>query len=204
MTVHDDITKSIFPIAFLFTLNDSLFLIPLAGDVEAPISDIEPSLELIQVYLSTESLLKVTSNAKRQLRLLDLYAQRHVHHHFITSRTCRALRDVDLLSWLLDPDSTHTPLAVCTPREEQEENTEEQKRIGQLTENLFHLLNTDSSSDPITSLWSQEIPEKALRQLLEDTRSLHVIVVLFIHLRLSYFPIRLLLFKLPTFMWSCH
>lgn len=48
MTVHDDITKSIFPIAFLFTLNDSLFLIPLAGDVETPISDIEPSLELIK------------------------------------------------------------------------------------------------------------------------------------------------------------
>ena len=184
MTVHDDITKAIFPIAFLFTLNATLFLIPLAGNVETPINDIEPSLQLIQVYLSTESLLKVTSNAKRQLRLLDLYAQRHIHHHFITSRTCRSLRDVDLLAWLLDPDSTHTPLAVCTPREEQEENTEgEQKGEQRLIESLYHILHTESSSDlSITSLWSQEVPEKALRQLLEDTRSLHVAILSFIHL----------------------
>ena len=174
--------KVVLPIAFVFTLHNTLYLIPLAGDIDTPINEIEPSLQLIQVYLSTPSILKITSSSKRQLRLLDMYAQRHLHHHFITSQTCRSLRDVDILMWLLDPDSTHSPLAVCSPHEEEKKEGELNEQ-DTLTENLFHILHGKSSPElSIAYIWSQEIPKKALRQLLENTHSFHVDLVIFFHL----------------------
>lgn len=184
MTVHDDIVKAIFPIAFLFTLSKSVFVIPLAGNVETPSSFIEPPLHLIQTYFSAEGLLKVTSNAQRLLRLLDLYSQRHLHRHFITSQMCHNLRDVNLLSWLLDPDGTHTLFAVCTPQEGRVEKVErEQKGSECVLETLYHSLHPQSSSDlSIADLWSQEIPEKVIRRLLDETCSLHAGILRLSHL----------------------
>lgn len=84
-------------------------MIPLEEDAEA----LRRSLQQIRCYLATEQLVKVTSDAKRQLRLLDLLSQQRLHTHFLDSATCRQLRDVDVLAWLLDPDSSHRLFAVC-------------------------------------------------------------------------------------------
>lgn len=90
-------------------LDGTLKVIPLEEDAEA----LRRSLQQIRCYLATEQLVKVTSDAKRQLRLLDLLSQQRLHTHFLDSATCRQLRDVDVLAWLLDPDSSHRLFAVC-------------------------------------------------------------------------------------------
>ena len=188
--------EHVLPIAFCFLLDGRCYLVPLAGDADVPgdaqhvqvaqqvqqvqqAQHVQVALDFVRTYLQCEGLIRVTCHLQRVLRLLDLYAQRHLHTHFITSSLCAStLGDVALLQWLLDPDaadnirvllSRHSSPAKAptpTPAETPAETTP-----GGL-DALFRLLGL--ACPPVASVWTEKDPEAAWVCHLQGLLAVHV------------------------------
>ena len=202
--MKEDLAGHVLPIAFCFLLDDYCFLVPLSGDADvagvasdngAASADgmaseqAQQALEFIRVFLQCEGLVRVTCHLQRLLRLLDLYAQRHLHARFVTPSLCAStLGDLALLQWLLDPDATdnirallanHKPVSKPANPDTNTPNTPTDTPTDTPTEPkpdsldaLFRLLGL--TCPPVASVWTEKDPEAAWVAHLQALLAAHV------------------------------
>ena len=212
--MKEDLAGHVLPIAFCFLFDDCCFLVPLAGDADVAgaasadgvasepmgsaqqAQQAQQALEFIRVFLQCEGLVRVTCHLQRLLRLLDLYAQRHLHARFVTPSLCAStLGDLALLQWLLDPDATdnirallanHKPVSKPANPDTNTPNTPTNTPTDTPTDTptetkpdsldaLFRLLGL--TCPPVASVWTEKDPEAAWIAHLQALLAAHVPVL---------------------------